>query len=100
MIVGKEKARRMDTVLDRLKAEEAHQVLSRLLAAHLDLRAEAEGIARSLLREVNLEAIADGVEEVRVAGVVDFRDALVVGLGWCIQRNGERSDHHCEHFRS
>lgn len=63
-IMGKVKGtRRKGSVLDRLKAEEAQDVLYRLLAAHPDLRAEAEKIARSLLGEVTCEAITDEVEE-------------------------------------
>jgi hypothetical protein len=50
-------------VLDGLKPEEAHDVLNRLLAAHPELRAEAEQIARTALGEVSFEAIADEVED-------------------------------------
>jgi hypothetical protein len=50
-------------VLDGLKPEEAHDVLNRLLAAHPELRAEAEQIARMALGEVSFEAIADEVED-------------------------------------
>jgi len=56
-------SRRKGFVLDRLEAEEAREVLGRLLAAHPDLRAEAERHARSLMGEVTFEAIADEVED-------------------------------------
>ena len=50
------------SVLERLAAGEAQAVLQRLLAAHADLRAEAEEIARGLLGEVTFESVADDVE--------------------------------------
>ena len=50
------------SALERLEADEAHAVLRRLLAAHPDLRAEAEQTARSLLAEVSFESVADEVE--------------------------------------
>lgn len=50
------------SVLERLAPGEAQAVLHRLLAAHADLRAEAERIARSLLGEVAFESVADDVE--------------------------------------
>lgn len=50
------------SVLERLEPGEAQVVLQRLLAAHADLRAEAEQIARGLLGEVTLESVADDVE--------------------------------------
>lgn len=55
--------RRKGSVLEHLKAEEAQDVLRRLLAAHPDLGAEAETIARSLLGEVTFEAVAAAVED-------------------------------------
>jgi hypothetical protein len=55
--------RRKGSVLERLKAEEAQDVLRRLLAAHPDLGAEAETIARSHLGEETFETIADEIEE-------------------------------------
>ncbi len=55
--------RRKGSVLEHLKAEEAQDVLRRLLAAHPDLGAEAETIARSLLGEVTFEAVAADVED-------------------------------------
>ena len=45
-----------------LKPAEAQSVLHRLLAARPDLAAEAEQIARSLLRETSFESIAGEVE--------------------------------------
>jgi hypothetical protein len=56
-------AARKGSVLERLKPEEAASVLRRLLAAHPELGAQAERIARSLLHEVTFEAVADEVEE-------------------------------------
>ena len=50
------------TLLDGLKPEEARAILQRLLAAHPDLRAEAERIARSLLSEMSFASVADKVE--------------------------------------
>ena len=55
--------RRKGPVLEHLKAEEAQDVLRRLLADHPDLGAEAETIARSLLGEVTFEAVAANVED-------------------------------------
>ncbi len=51
------------SMLDSLKAEEALDVLHRLVAAHPNLKKEAESIARSLLAEVSYEEIADEVQE-------------------------------------
>jgi hypothetical protein len=56
-------AGRKGSVLKRLKAEEAQDVLRRLLAAHPDLDAEAEKMARSLLGEATFETIADEIED-------------------------------------
>ncbi|MBI4230358.1 MAG: hypothetical protein HY608_05945 [Planctomycetes bacterium] len=56
-------AGRKGSVLGRLKAEEAQDVLCCLLAVHPDLGAEAEAIARSRLGEVTCETIADEVQE-------------------------------------
>ncbi len=50
------------SVLDCLKPGEAESVLRRLLAAHPDLGAEAEQIARSVLGEVSFESVAEEVE--------------------------------------
>src|SRR5260370_7724654 len=50
------------SVLERLAPEEAHAVLHRLLAAHADLRAEAEQIGLGLLGEVTFQSVADAVE--------------------------------------
>jgi hypothetical protein len=49
-------------LLSRLSHGEAGQVLARLLEAHQELLAEAEGIARSVLGEVSFEAVACDVE--------------------------------------
>lgn len=51
------------SVLDRLEDAEAHCLLRRLLAAHPDLRAGAEQMARGLLGEVSFESVADDVEQ-------------------------------------
>jgi hypothetical protein len=50
-------------LLAGLKSEEAALVLRQLLAAHPDLEAEAERIARSLLQGVDFESVADEVED-------------------------------------
>lgn len=60
---GPRRAKRAATVLDGLKPEEAQAVLHHLLAAHPDLGTEAESIARSVLREVTFESVAEEVEE-------------------------------------
>ena len=60
------------SVLGNLKAEEALDVLHRLLATHPNLKKEAESIARSLLGEVNFEEIADEVQE--AVSALDFDD--------------------------
>ena len=52
------------SVLDRLRPEEGQAVLRRLLAAHRELRSEAQQIAKALLSEVEFEWVADEVEEV------------------------------------
>ena len=49
--------------LDRLRPEEAQTVLRRLLAAHRELRSEAQQIAKSLLGEVEFEGVTEEVEE-------------------------------------
>jgi hypothetical protein len=62
--MGKAKeAQRKGPILDRLKPEEAQDVLRRILATLPDIRAEVEKIARSLLGEVSFETIADEVED-------------------------------------
>jgi hypothetical protein len=72
--MGKAKGiRRKGPVLERLNAEEAQDVLRRLLAAHPALRAEAEAIARSRLGEATFETIADEVQEaVRTLDINDL----------------------------
>ena len=50
------------SVLERLEADEARAVRHRLLAAHPDLRTEAERAARSLLSQVSFESGANDVE--------------------------------------
>lgn len=62
IVGGVKSTTRQRSVLEHLKAEEAQDVLRRLLAAHPDLGAEAEKIARSLLGEVAFEAVAADVE--------------------------------------
>lgn len=59
---GAKRSRKKISVLDRLKPGEAETVLRRLLAAHPDLGAEAEQIARSVLGEVSFESVAEEVE--------------------------------------
>lgn len=62
------------SLLDQLKAEEARDVLRRLLLAHPELRAETEKIARSMLAEIDFEQVADEVEdEVHAVDVDDVR---------------------------
>ena len=63
IVANVKSARKKGSVLDRLKAAEAHDVLRRLITAHPNLGAEAETIARSLLAEVTFEAVADDVED-------------------------------------
>lgn len=60
------------TFLDGLKPEEAQAVLQRFVAAHPDLCAEVQRIARSLLHEISFEAMADKVED--AVRAVDFDD--------------------------
>lgn len=69
---GAKRSRKEGSVLDDLKPGEAQTVLHRLLAAHPGLGTEAVQIARSLLREVSFEAIADEVED--VARTLDLED--------------------------
>ena len=49
------------SLINGLKPEETAAVLRRLLAAHPDLEAEAENIAKSVLHEVDLASIANEV---------------------------------------
>jgi len=68
------RARKGSSILDRLKAEEAQDVLRRLLVAHPELCAETEQIARSLLGEVTFEEVADEIEyAVQAVDVEDVR---------------------------
>lgn len=60
------------SVLGNLKADEALDVLHRLLGTHPNLTNEAESLARSLLGEVNFEEIADEVQE--AVSSLDFDD--------------------------
>ncbi len=67
------RSRKKVSVLDRLKPEEARDVLQRLLDVHRELRAEAQQIAKSLLGEVSFEWVADEVEQaVRDLGLDDL----------------------------
>jgi len=50
-------------LLDRLKPGEAAIVLRRLLKAHPDLSSEAVEIARSLLKQLEYEEVAAGIED-------------------------------------
>ena len=52
-----------NSLMNGLRPEESATVLRRLLAAHPDLEAEAENIAKSVLHEVDLESIANEVED-------------------------------------
>jgi hypothetical protein len=63
------------SVLDNLNAEEAQDVLHRLLATHTSLNKEADGIARSLLGEVNFEEVADELQEAVSALDIDDLNA-------------------------
>jgi hypothetical protein len=56
----KDKGRR---TLERLKPEEAAGVLRHLLEVHPELASEAEGMARSLLHQVDYEDIAAEIED-------------------------------------
>jgi hypothetical protein len=68
------------SVLERLEAREARTVLQRLLAAHPDLRSEAEQLARSLLRDIKFESVADDVEHA-------LRSLDLDDLGGCAGRH-------------
>ena len=62
----KKQAARKDTgrrTLERLKPEEAAGVLRDLLEVHPELASEAEGMARSLLHQVDYEDIAAEIED-------------------------------------
>jgi len=62
----KGEAARKDTgrgTLERLKPEEAAGVLRHLLEVHPELASEAEGMARSLLHQVDYEDIAAEIED-------------------------------------
>jgi len=62
----KGQAARKDTgrrTLERLKPEEAAGVLRHLLEVHPELASEAEGMARSLLHQVDYEDIAAEIED-------------------------------------
>jgi hypothetical protein len=62
----------MRPLLERLKPGEAAVVLRRLLEAHPDLSAGAEGIARSLLHQVDYQEVAAEIEdEIRA---LDYED--------------------------
>ncbi len=50
-------------LLERLEPSEAAATLRRLLEAHPDLASEAEGIARSLLHQVEYQEVATEVED-------------------------------------
>ena len=71
-MVGAKTATRKASVLENLKDEEARSVLGLLLAAHPELRKEAETIARSYLGELTFEEVADAVEE--AVSALDIQD--------------------------
>lgn len=56
------RSREMRTIFDRLKPEEAKVVLDYFLAAHPELCGEAEQIAKSVLKNVSFECVADEIE--------------------------------------
>ncbi len=61
--------------LERLWAEEARDLLRCLLTAHPDLQCEAEQLARSLVGELDLERVADEVEDgLRALDLDDLND--------------------------
>jgi hypothetical protein len=60
---GVAKSARKAEVLSSLQAEEAAEVLRRLISAHPELRAEAEEIASASLRAISFEDVADEVED-------------------------------------
>jgi len=63
---------KMGPLLGRLKSGEAATVLRRLLKAQPDLSSEADGIARSLLHQMEYEDIAAEIEnEIRA---LDYED--------------------------
>ena len=74
--------RKKISVLDRLKPGEAETVLRRLLAAHPDLGAEAERIARLVLGEVSFESVASEVEDAVRALDLDDLDSRAGSHAW------------------
>ncbi len=69
-------------MLDSLQPEEAARVLRKLIDSNPKLRAEAEGIARSLLSEQgDFEVLADGLEwELGVPGIDEMKRQIDLGL--------------------
>lgn len=54
-------ARGGQSILRRLTPDEAHAVLTRLLAVHVELVPEAGEIAKALIAEVSFDGVADEV---------------------------------------
>lgn len=65
-------SRKQPATLDRLKPQEAQEVLRQLLDAHPELASEAQRSARSLLENVECEEIADDVDD--AVRALDFDD--------------------------
>src|ERR1019366_943589 len=101
----KGQAARKDTgrrTLARLKPEEAAGVLRHLLEVHPELASEAEGMARSLLHQVEYEDIAAEIEDEIRALDYEVLNARAGGheggyvLGWPPDFPGETASHALE----
>jgi hypothetical protein len=69
------KSARKPSALERLEPGEALPLLHLLLSAHPDLRPEAERMARSLVSDLDFEAVAEDVEhDLRALDIDDLND--------------------------
>jgi hypothetical protein len=73
---------RKGQVLDRLQAGEATQVLRTLLARHPALAAEAEELAKSVVTDVDVQAIADDLEQALLDLDLDDLNARAGRTSW------------------
>jgi hypothetical protein len=71
-------------MLESLKPGEAAAILQHLIEAHPNLSTEAEGIARSLLHQVNYQEVAAEIEEeIRALDYEDLNASAGSTSGLC-----------------
>jgi len=89
-MTGRDGSRRSGgAILDRLAGEEANAVLRQLLEAHLELRPEAERIAKGLISSQSVEDIAAEVSEALMGVDLDALNGRAGKHAWGYVEPGE-----------